>query len=95
MNIEVGNKIRKIRLKKGYSQEYMAFNLHISQKTYSRIENNQSKCDIDRLVKIADLLEVDIGYIINGKEMNQVDALNDEIRTLKKFIGFLLDRNDK
>lgn len=50
--------IRKIRTQKGYSQEYMAYELNISQKTYSNIENNKSPLTIEMVEKIAILLDV-------------------------------------
>lgn len=50
--------IRKIRTQKGYSQEYMAYELNISQKTYSNIENNKSPLTIEMIEKIATLLDV-------------------------------------
>ena len=33
----IGKKIRSLRLEKGYSQEYLAEVLEVSQKTYSNI----------------------------------------------------------
>lgn len=45
----LGNKIRKIRTLKGYSQEYISDKLKISQSAYSDIETNKSKLDIIRL----------------------------------------------
>ena len=55
----VGEKIRKIREMKGYSQEYMASRLNMSQNNYSRIELDQNKINLDRLHEIAEVLEVD------------------------------------
>lgn len=51
-------KIRKIRLEKGYSQEYMAECLKISQNTYSRIEAGEIKLFVNRLIIIASILEI-------------------------------------
>lgn len=57
---EIGNRIRKIRKEKEYSQDYIAMKLGISQATYQRIESGQAeKVDIDTIVKIAEVLEVD------------------------------------
>lgn len=56
----VGFNIRKQREKKGFSQEYMANSLDISQASYARLENEDTKITIDRLYKIAEVLEVNI-----------------------------------
>lgn len=55
----IGEKIRKIREMKGYSQEYMAAKLDISQRTYSKLEREEIKLDWDRITDIAQILELD------------------------------------
>lgn len=64
----IGEKIRKIREMKDYSQEYMAKKLSMSQNNYSCIEMGKVKVDIDRLQEISKLLEVDPMDIINFDE---------------------------
>lgn len=56
----IGFNIRKIREKKGFSQEYMAHILNISQASYARLENEETKITVDRLQKIAEILETNI-----------------------------------
>lgn len=52
--------IRKIRELKGYSQQYVAIALNISQRQYSRLENNGVDIKISILKKIATILEVPV-----------------------------------
>lgn len=59
MKKETGHKIRQIRELKGFSQEYIADKLGISQRAYSKIENNQTKIDWERITKIAEVFGVD------------------------------------
>lgn len=59
MKKETGHKIRQIRELKGFSQEYIADKLGISQRAYSKIENNQTKIDWERITKIAEIFGVD------------------------------------
>ena len=61
------NKIRDIRKDKGYSHEYMAHLLDISQVAYSKIEKNETKLTIERLFKIAEILEAKIEDILDIK----------------------------
>ncbi len=56
----IGNNIRSLRLEKGYSQEYLAEVLEVSQKTYSNIENDKSSIKIDTLIKIAEEFKIDL-----------------------------------
>jgi len=58
MNATVNSKIRNARSQKGYTQEYMADNLGISQKQYSRIESGESRLSLNYLEKICEQLEI-------------------------------------
>ncbi|WPO82221.1 helix-turn-helix transcriptional regulator [Chryseobacterium sp. JJR-5R] len=53
-----GQNIRKIRRSKDLTQEYMAFEMGISQKAYSDIENSKVKINLDILTKISAILEI-------------------------------------
>ncbi|MFY1046906.1 helix-turn-helix domain-containing protein [Chryseobacterium sp. GP-SGM7] len=53
-----GQNIRKIRRDKDLTQEYMAFEMGISQKAYSDIENAKVKINLDILTKISDILNI-------------------------------------
>jgi len=54
----VHSKLRNVRTQKGYTQEYMADSLGISQKQYSRLENGESGITLDYLEKICKKLEI-------------------------------------
>jgi len=61
-------KIRELREQKKLTQEYIAKELEISTKSYSNIENNESKLSIERLFKISDILETPIEYFFSAKQ---------------------------
>jgi len=60
----IGNKIKKIRELKNYTQEYMAEKLEMSQSNYSRIESNDLDVSFNKLQQIADILEIGITDLI-------------------------------
>lgn len=62
----IGFNIRKIREQKGFSQEYVANVLNISQASYARIENEDTKVTVDRLQRIAEVLETNIIDFFNN-----------------------------
>jgi transcriptional regulator with XRE-family HTH domain len=66
----IGKKIRSLRLEKGYSQEYLADVLAVSQKTYSNIENDKSSIKIDALIKIAEEFKID--FLFEGVVINHI-----------------------
>jgi transcriptional regulator with XRE-family HTH domain len=59
-------RIREHRLAKGYTQDFMAFKLRISQNAYSKLESGLTKITIDRLFIIALVLEVEINVLIGN-----------------------------
>jgi transcriptional regulator with XRE-family HTH domain len=61
---EVNQKIRELRKARGLSQDYMAKELGISQKAYSKIECNETHLSFDRITKIARLLGLTSWQII-------------------------------
>lgn len=54
----IGDKIRILREMKGYSQEYMAEQVGMSQTGYSKIERDETDIAFSRLEQIANILEV-------------------------------------
>lgn len=53
-------KLKRIRRKQGVSQVEMAKKLGISQNAISKIELGQSELTLERLYKMADILEIDL-----------------------------------
>jgi transcriptional regulator with XRE-family HTH domain len=56
--MDIGEKLRKIREMKGFSQEYIASALKITQNAYSKMERGETKISEQRLQDIAKILEV-------------------------------------
>lgn len=76
--VKIGDKLRKLRVNKGYSQESMAETLQISQKTYSNMENDKSSISIENLKKIAEEFNVDLLELLSdGKVIVQYNTAND------------------
>ncbi|HRN42306.1 MAG TPA: helix-turn-helix transcriptional regulator [Vicingus sp.] len=58
MKKNIGTKVRQLRELKGFTQEYIASQLGVSQRAYSKIETNETRLDWEKLNKIADILEM-------------------------------------
>ncbi len=54
----LADKIKRIRMIKGLSQDEMSDRMHMSQKAYSNLENNKTKIDDERLNQIAVVFEM-------------------------------------
>lgn len=64
----LGAKIRYYRHLKGLEQTELADKIGITRQYLSRLENGTSKPSIDLLFRIAEILEIDVGQILNTKE---------------------------
>lgn len=73
----VGINIRKLREKKGFSQEYVAQELGINQSTYGKIERENTKISIDRLMKISEILNEDIINLLDLNPKNTFHQKNE------------------
>jgi len=60
MSQDVLYNIRKIREIKNYSQSYMATELDVCTKTYSRLETGETELSVSRLEKIAKLFDMSL-----------------------------------
>jgi len=90
-------KIKEIRKKKGFSHEYMAHELKMSQVSYSKIEKNETKLTLERLYKIAEILEITVGDILDIQPKNQLHQINRDQSTgyLQKIDAFYQENKEK
>lgn len=70
--MSISERIKSLRVSKNYSQEYMATQLNISQRAYSKLENSEIKMDMDKLNKIAEVFEMDPAELISN-DSNQTN----------------------
>lgn len=66
--MQIGQKIRKVRELRNFTQEFMAKSLGITQGAYSRIETGQTMIDLNRMEEIARILNVDTFTIMKFDE---------------------------
>ena len=62
--MSISLKIKTLREVKGYSQEYMANQLGISQSTYCKMEKNERMINFQNINKIASILETKMVEIV-------------------------------
>ena len=64
--MKIGNRIKKIREYKNYTQEWMAGQLGITQRAYSKIENDEVTLSVDKLFSISEILDVNVSEFLNN-----------------------------
>lgn len=77
MNI-VGSRIRKLRDEKGITQEIMAMEMEVTQSNYGRLEKDDQRLTVPKLLKIAEVLSVNISYLFNEKTAKVINQHNNE-----------------
>ena len=65
--MEYAKRIRLIRENKGFTQEYVADKLAVSQAAYSKMERKAGNCSLLTLEKVAEMLEVTLPFLIDVK----------------------------
>jgi transcriptional regulator with XRE-family HTH domain len=76
--MNVGEKIKKFRELKNYTQNYMAEKLDLSLSGYGKIERNETDISISRLESIAEVLGTDIASILSFDEKNVFNFNNND-----------------
>jgi transcriptional regulator with XRE-family HTH domain len=70
----VADRIRDLRMRKNLTQDYLAKSLGVTQKAYSKIENSETRLNVDTLVNIARVLETPVTEFFSE---NSAPVLND------------------
>jgi transcriptional regulator with XRE-family HTH domain len=66
--LKAGQKIKKIRELRNYTQDYMAKKLNLSLNGYGKIEREETEISLNRLQEIADVLQVKIFDLLGFDE---------------------------
>ncbi|PKP47463.1 MAG: XRE family transcriptional regulator [Bacteroidetes bacterium HGW-Bacteroidetes-11] len=81
--MQIGKKIRKVRELRNFTQDFMAKGLGITQEAYSRLESGQTRIDVNRMEKIANILDIDpislmnfdVSFFFNNRNQNQAGKI--------------------
>lgn len=65
--------LKAMRKAKGYTQEELAIKLNVTRQTISKWEKGLSVPDVDFLFKMADVLETNVGTLLGGAIMDEVN----------------------
>ena len=64
--MNIGKRLNKLRNMKNITQLELANILFVSDKTISSWESNRTKPNLEMLVKLAEILSCNVGYLIYG-----------------------------
>ena len=100
----IGNVLKEYRLRKGFTQKYVAHVLGITSKAYSKIETGVNSLDVSYIVPVCDLLEIPylnmyaeiFGklYIDKDDYNNQIMVDGEQILPSGNHVKYLLTPNE-
>jgi transcriptional regulator with XRE-family HTH domain len=90
MTYRFGEKIRAVRERKGMTMRQVAAQAGLSESLISQIERNRVSPAIDTLLKIVDILDIDLDYLFRdfrrGRQVNLVRAAERSRTTVKRVL---------
>lgn len=94
MNSQIGNKLKELRKQKGYTQEYIAELLCISQSAYARIENGETSSWVGHIINICNIFKILPEDLFNNEHIEQPKNLeeNNSIQILNQLIIKLIEQ---
>ena len=69
----VGAKIKKYREERGFTQDYFARELELTQSSYGRLEKDDRRLNVEYLKKIAEILNVSVSLLFGEKANNMIN----------------------
>ncbi len=83
INIQIGNKIKEIRKKRGLTQAKLAEKINVDPKYISRLETGNSTPSIATIAKLSDILDVEMFsffVVETDKKKNQlIELINSKL----------------
>jgi len=88
MSKELGEKLKFLRNKTGFTQEDIGKHLSVDRSTYSNYERAVTEPDIETLKKLAKIFAVDFNYLLSSERVHKVADINgiatDDLAKLEK-----------
>lgn len=75
MKRKFGNRLRELRIQKGYTQEKLSESIGIQPENYSRIENGLAFPKPENIEKISNVLNIEIAELFLFKQTNNYDEI--------------------
>lgn len=90
MNV-IGQKIKRLREEKGITQEAMAVQLDVTQSNYGRLEKDDRRLNVVKLLKIVRILNTNISHIFNEADTAVATENTDNLNNNKEVYDILVE----
>lgn len=69
---EFARRLRKIRIKRKFTQQEVADFLNVSRSTYTYYETGKTEPSLENILKLSKLYKVSTDFLINGKKFDKI-----------------------
>lgn len=83
----LSEKLRLMRQLFGYSQEYIAMTIGMTQHTYCQCESGQAKPSLDKLQDLANMYQLTLGDLLKDNDTNFIANLLVDEHFTEKILG--------
>lgn len=73
INVKLGNRIRYLRLQKGWSQEFLSFEAEINKNYLSDLERGTRNPTLRIIEQIAIAFNVEISFLFSDEQKNEIE----------------------
>ena len=90
--MEIGRKLKEVRMHASLTQEQVAEELFVSRQTISNWENEKTYPDIISIIKLSDLYSISLDELLKGdqKMMEHLDESTNIVKSNKKLVGAII-----
>lgn len=72
--MEFSTQLKKIRTENGWTQDDLAEKLYVSRQAISKWESDESVPDLNNLVKLAEILNTPLDYLVLGHTIDNISV---------------------
>ncbi len=73
------NNVKKVRLQKGFTQEVVAEKIHLGLRAYQKIENGETKLDLERMQQLATVFNVGLLDLVKTGDTVNIENINTNV----------------
>ncbi len=86
--MEIGKKLKSVRIQKGFTQEAVAEKIQVSRQTISNWENEKSYPDIMSVVNLSNLYEISLDELLKGDKrmLEHLEESTNIVKSNKKLV---------
>lgn len=86
-----GERLKNLREKSGYTKKEISHKLDFTANVYGSYERGDRRPSLETIIKLADMYDVSLDYLIRGKEYQSESTSNKEISKLETLICYFIN----